>query len=335
MSNSLADTYIKALSGLEGDPFQDAVSALIGQSIRGFQTVPDKPQGDGGLDGFSHGGTVAYCCYGPEYSAAKTTKDRVKAVIAKFAKDMRRLFELDTDKTKLVHCDNEKLPKILPSNTKILEIRLIVNWFDDNEMLNPLHSLVPEYVAASKCNFVDKSVSMRIIGPKELVNEYQVDQAAVARIQHRGILDRVQNRAKGLALSDAGDFDAKMKALRVMRPGMGPAIDALEETFRENWKTSLAFENELDATVPSLRRSFDNARSQIVGAVSAIVVSAPEGSVVIDQCRRAAVEILERDFAKQYGDLVPALAEGEIARLIGECPIEFRKGGGTNATPTS
>ena len=69
--------------------------------ITDFQRIPDKPSGDGGLDGLSHGQECAYCCYGPEQDPVKEfidahhvdpkpfvwtkTADEILASIARFA----------------------------------------------------------------------------------------------------------------------------------------------------------------------------------------------------------------------------------------------------------
>ena len=67
----------------------------------GFQTIPSKPQGDAGLDGFSHVGTQGYCCYGPELKTYRQTRSLEKAIVDKFKSDLRRLLELEFKKTVL------------------------------------------------------------------------------------------------------------------------------------------------------------------------------------------------------------------------------------------
>ena len=56
----------------------------------GFQTIPSKPHGDAGLDGLSHNGTRGYCCYGLEHNGFKNNKSRERAIVKKFAGDLRR-----------------------------------------------------------------------------------------------------------------------------------------------------------------------------------------------------------------------------------------------------
>jgi len=91
-----SESYAKMLGCLEKDTFEMEVCARLATFISDFQRIPRKPNGDGGLDGLSHGQTTAYCCYGPEQEPFKTnTKGLKDDVIEKFRGDLRKLFELE------------------------------------------------------------------------------------------------------------------------------------------------------------------------------------------------------------------------------------------------
>src|ERR1051326_1418128 len=135
MVNSTTVEYANTLALLEGNEFQTEVSTYLGTQIVGFQVVPSKPQGDGGLDGMSHNGERGYCCYGVQHDAFKNAKARVNSIVDKFCEDLRRLFELDFDKKKLVCVENLQLGSILPKDQKLKQIYLIVNWFEDHRIL--------------------------------------------------------------------------------------------------------------------------------------------------------------------------------------------------------
>src|ERR1700685_314355 len=111
--------YEQRLEALSRNEFQDEVSAYLQAVIIDFQVVPSNPQGDAGLDGFSHHGERAYCCYGPEHNAFKQNKDREDAIVDKFKSDLRRLYELDTDGKRLVIKENKEIATILPEGRKI------------------------------------------------------------------------------------------------------------------------------------------------------------------------------------------------------------------------
>src|ERR1700682_4101900 len=110
--------YQQSLEPLTGNEFQEEVSACLQGVIIDFQTVPASPQGDAGLDGFSHHGERAYCCYGPEHDAFKKNKEREDAIVEKFKGDLRRLYEVDREGKKLVFCENKEIKTILPEKIK-------------------------------------------------------------------------------------------------------------------------------------------------------------------------------------------------------------------------
>src|SRR5687767_3795881 len=104
---TLFEEYARVLASLEGNEFQTEVSARLTIAILGFQPIPAQPRGDGGLDGYSHHGKRAYCCYGPEHNAFKQARTREKAIVNKFVGDLERLFELEVDrKSGLIHRPN-------------------------------------------------------------------------------------------------------------------------------------------------------------------------------------------------------------------------------------
>ena len=122
MPTSLIDEYARVLQGLEGLELQSEVTARLATVIVGFQTIPTTPQGDAGLDGLSHNGTHAYCCYGMAHNGFQDNPSREKAVVKKFSGDLCRLFELVVKAGALVHKDTPELPTILASNQKLLHI---------------------------------------------------------------------------------------------------------------------------------------------------------------------------------------------------------------------
>ena len=138
MPTPLIDEYARVLQGLEGSEFQAEVSARMATVIVGFQTIPARPRGDAGLDGLSHNGTHAYCCYGMEHNAFQDNASRETALVKKFSGDLRRLFELEMKAGALVHKHNPELPTILPSNQRLLHINLVSNWFGSHRVLGPL-----------------------------------------------------------------------------------------------------------------------------------------------------------------------------------------------------
>lgn len=325
MDNSTTVEYANTLALLEGNEFQTEVSTYLGTQIVGFQVIPAKPQGDGGLDGMSHNGDRGYCCYGVEHDGFKKAKDRVKAIVAKFSEDLRRLFELDFDKKKLVRAENLQLKDILPKDRKLKQIYLIVNWFEDHRILGPLLTAFDTYKAASECRYVDSAATAVVIGPKELTDLYSVNESALYRIQQRVFIQKVKQTAKSVVIQNPKDFEAKMQVLREIRPDMLSAIEQLSAQLLENWRMALAFDIELDTTLNMLHQSLEECRRRIAVRVAQLILASAEQWKELTKAHDMALEILRRDFGEQHGALLADVSSGEVARLIGECPINWTR----------
>lgn len=165
---------------------------------------------------------------------------------------------------------------------------------------------------------------MRVLGPKELSNSYAVDERTIARAQQRIFVRTVRQAAEGVTIGNAGDFDSKMAVLREIRPDQIPAIEALAEQFRANWRMAIAFDQRLDDTAPSLHQILEESRSRILTKVAALMVGSLEPWTRLADAGDIAEEILGTGFSGQFGDLIRDIGSGEIARLIGECPIGWQ-----------
>lgn len=325
MDSSTKDEYAQSLASLEGDEFQKEVSAFLETAVLGFQVVPAKPHGDAGLDGFSHNGERGYCCYGPEHDLCKNARSRVTAIVKKFCSDLRRLFELDIKNRKLAQKENPELATILPKGQKLKQIYLIVNWFESHRILGPIGTAVHMYVDASACRHIDPGVVVKVIGPKQLTDWYAVDEGALYRSQQRLFLKKVQQAAQTIVIDNPKDFDEKMQILRDIRPDQLSAIETLSQQLRESWRMALAFESELDKTLPRLHELLEASRRQIAIRVSELMLSSNQPWTQLENAQVTAQDILNKDFGKSHGVLLPHVSSGEIARLIGECPVGWKK----------
>lgn len=326
MDRSLAEAYALALASLHGDDFQLEVVARLSTVIAGVQLVPDRPQGDGGVDCLSHNGGRAYCCYGLEPDAAKQNKDKSKLIVDKFSDDLLRLFELERKDGALVYRENRPLTKILEPGQRIAHIVLVANWFSSHEVIGPLQSALSACIAASQCRFVDPAVTLVIKGPAELANEYAVDEVAMVRIQQRGLLERVQAAAPAFNPPSNPSFEEKVQKLRVLvGPDLSKVVDSLASRLRESWRMNLAFEHELDQTLPAHHASLQRVHDRILRKVLALRLT-PEGQgwSYLDRAEEIAGAALKSEFGALYGAVTDDVAAGEIARLIGECPIDWK-----------
>ena len=245
----------------------------------------------------------------------------------KFSGDLRRLFELELKDGALVHKDTPELPTILPAGRNLLYIELVSNWFESHRVIEPLLTRLEAYTGASRCRYVSPDVTLAIVGPEDLANRYAVDEVTIARAMARGFVDRVQEGAKGLDIEDPMDFDLKMDILRGLAPGNLPAVDAIADGLRADWRTALAFERELVETVPDRHRALESARGQILTSVSALMMASQQPWKELLNARDLSYKILERDLGPIYGSILPQVSSGEVARLIGECPVGWQNPG--------
>jgi len=322
---SLIDEYAASLECLTGVDFQAEVCARLQTFIIGFQTVPSKPQGDAGLDAFSDHGRRAYCCYGPELSTYKNDKERVDAIVDKFRSDLRRLYELEFNKRVLQHCDSPEMETILPKGRKIGQIELLVNWFESHRVISPILTSAEDYEKVSQRRYVELNATVIVVGPKDLANRYAVDEVAIARARQRVFLQKIQQKAQSVVLTSTAKFDEKKEILKEMYPEQVEAIDALWILLQNSWRMALAFDQELDDTLPNLHRDLEANRARILQRVLMLMLSSPAPWDQLLRSTEFATEILRKDFDALFGTMVEDLSNGEVARLVGECPIGWKR----------
>lgn len=328
---SIFDEYAQILAALEGDEFQTEVCAHLGTAIIGFQSIPDQPRGDGGLDGLSHEGEHGYCCYGPEHDVFRQARSLEAAIIKKFSSDLRWLLEVEVRRGLLVQIENTELQTILPMGRRIELITLVTNWFESHRIVGPIGTKFIEYKRGSACRYVAPNACCVILGPKDLANRYAVDELTTARARQRSFIRRVKEVAETIKIQDPKDFDYKMQLLREIRPDQVALIDKAAEAFRIAWRVGLAFEQELYGTIPSLHKALEDNRLQILTRIAGLMLSHPQPWTQLPQVTQVTEQIIKSTFDKQYPDLVMEVSSGEIARLIGECPIGWEKPRGANA----
>lgn len=325
MAHSLIKEYASTLAELTGDDFEDEVSARLESVIIDFQSVPSNPFGDAGLDAFSHGGEIGYCFYGPLPNAFKRNDQREKDIIQKFREDLQSLFEVEFVKRKLTISETPEMATILPSGKKIKHIELICNWFESHRVLNPLNDSLREYAEVSECRYVEKTATIKVSGPKELANRYAVEESTIARARQRAFALKVEKTAESVKLGSTEKFDKKMADMKVLAPGQDETVDAMRERLQADWRMALAFEREMGDTLPGVARTVEKARERILGKVTKLIVGSATPWTQLSKATEMAEEILNKEFdPKSYGSVISDVSSGEIARLIGECPVGWK-----------
>lgn len=329
MSGNLVDAYIKALAALEELPFQRAIVQRLLVALNNFQTVPSNPQGDGGLDGHSDHATRAYCCYGLQYAATKSAKQRSKKLAAKFSKDLRRLYEVGTKANGKVlrHEDNDallrhfgKLPD--PAN-RICHVTLIANWFESHEAYGEIIQNRARYALASQCRWITPTADVVLKGPREFVDQYGTDQSSMLWLEHQGTWDQLEKDAVITELPDGPTFDSKMTAAEDWRPDSRSEVVQIADLLRADWQRAIAFEKQLDDRLPQLRKALERGRKNL--KLQVLTQDKSDPWETLRRSQQIAESIFRDDFRPIYGEaMVRELASGETARLVGECPINWK-----------
>ena len=322
--------YAKLLGSLVGDDFQDEVCERLRRLIADFQRIPAKPSGDGGLDGLSHGQTRAYCCYGPEQDPVKLKAkgDFKEDIVEKFRGDLRKIFEVEIGpNSRVVHAENKELATIIGAGNKIETIILIVSWFESHRVIGPINTAFTRYKKGSKLNYVEASASVTIWGPKDVAGMGTVDEHTLFRIENRALFARVQAAsAATIPPSAAGDFDAKFTYLKQQRPDLSAQIDALAADFRQAWAAAIALDDELASNSVGLHEALEDARTQAALSARLRSMGTTAAHELIEMMRQDVTDRLGQSFGRSLGSLTSKIASGEVARLIGDCPLEWRRG---------
>jgi hypothetical protein len=325
------DEFVRKLRELEGQDFEDEICAFLQKCVTDYQTVPALPHGDAGLDGHSHGQSHAYCCYGPEASSKSTAAKLKPAIINKFRSDLRKLFELETQgngrAAKLVHCETVEMKTILAPGKKLTVIRLIVSVFESHQILAPLNEAFEEYKKASHARYVDKQASLTVWGPKQLATMGAVDDLMLVRLEQREILRRVAEvigSAPQMA-SPSSDFDAKFDWLDSQGKVSQDTSRRLRAHFRKRWGVAVAIEDELANNAVSLHAALAPAREEAATDADLASGTASNPRELIERMRQKIAERLDEHFGLKFPtEMRNQLVDGELARLIGECPIDWR-----------
>jgi hypothetical protein len=175
------------------------------------------------------------------------------------------------------------------------------------------------------CRYVDGNATVIVVGPKDLANRYAVDEVTITRARQRVFLQRLQEKAGSVVLTDTAKFDEKRDILKEMYPDLVETVDGLWVQLQTSWRMALAFEQELDDTLPNLHRDLEVNRARILQKVRTLMLSSPAPWDQLTKSTEFATEILRKDFEALYGSIVEDLSNGEVARLVGECPIGWKR----------
>ena len=85
---------------------------------------------------------------------------------------------------------------------------------------------------------------------------------------------------------------------------------------------ALAFEQKLDGSLPTLHKALEDHRRRILQKVAQLMIASDKPWAELGRAGEIATGVLAPDFETAFGTtLLGAISSGEVARLIGECPI--------------
>lgn len=320
--------YEKFVGSLEGDRFQDEVCARLQGHITDFQRIPDKPSGDGGLDGLSHGQERGYCCYGPEQNPVKLkAKGGLKDdIVDKFGDDLKKLFEVTIGPNRrVVHAANAELATVMGAGNKIRAIFLIVSWFETHRVIGALNTAFARYKKGSQLNFVHADATLTIWGPKDLATRGPLDEHTLFRLKNKDLFERLRvASAADIPANATGDFDAKFADLKQRRPARADHIEGLAKDFRDAWAAAIALDNDLASASVVLHETLETARTDAARAARVRSMGDAEPYELLATMQQDVVDRLGQGFGQRLGGYTSKVADGVVAGLIGECPIEWR-----------
>ena len=320
--------YARHLGALEGTTFEKEVGAFLLRCYSDFQAVPAKPWGDGGLDGISHRFTRAYCCYGPEQEPFKKNIRGLKAdILRKFRSDLRTLFELEMKSRRPVQSETRELATIIPDGRRIKSIFLVVSTFNDHRIIGPLNKDFAHYCEASACRYVEQNATLAIWGPEQVVAQGGVSDSTLRRIEQRALLAKAERTidTEPSEELETEDFKGKFDWLESRFPLREAKVRSLRSEFRRHWTVALRLDQEFSNTSVSIHQSLESFRGDAILDAELRSLQSTNPIELLTGMR----ELITRKLRERFGtelsaEIISPLANGETARLVGECPIDWR-----------
>jgi hypothetical protein len=134
----------------------------------------------------------------------------------------------------------------------------------------------------------------------------------------------VKSAAETVAIGDPTTFEAKIAALKkICPPYKAPTIEGMREQFLSDWRMSLAFEQKLDGSIPTLHHALEADRLRIAQQVRHLMVSSTQPHVELGRAEQIARDLLANDFQTFGSTLLDSISSGEVARLMGDCLIAW------------
>lgn len=341
MTATIESAFAERLARLVGDDFQRAVCSVLAKNFHHFQPVVAKPSGDGGIDGISHDCDVIYCCYGLDISAVKqlNTADIKNQVADKFRADIRRIMELEPVQKKKKNgpkwqkAPNATIAGLWPAGRKAKHIKCICNWNEHSGVFKAINDHYADYKNHSDMTYVDASCTVTFLGPKDFVASVVVDEASLLRLEHSGFIKILVGPGTAPpAAATTSKFVQKFELLTTAHPERKQELEEMRDGLIGDWTALLCRLNQIENELPQIHEKVSKCIVSVARA--ATLETTALGSKDAPNFLASFTDKVVTRLAADLSDLLPPdqvrpFAEQIVAKLIGECPINWS----SNAKP--
>lgn len=324
--------YAQLLGQIYGDEFQEEIIFLLTRTYLDFQRIAQKPHGDGGFDGLSHGLTHGYFCYGLDLQpTSKTTPDELRTKVArKFREDFRKIFELKYEGKALVHEENSRLATVLTAGKKVKHLRLIANYAEDHRLIGDLNQSWTEYKQASACRFIDDTCGWHLWGPDDICGNLIIDEIALFRIKEpniANIISEIENTEPHQLpppTITTDNLEDKIMALNNDKE----FIEEQKEYILTDWRRHLFMMQKFNTHIPDYHKRLEVLVKKSAAEANFASVAGPKAAPT-----ELVRNVREKIYFGAKAILCPAMpdsvaqefADWTVARMIGHCPLDWRK----------
>jgi len=206
---------------------------------------------------------------------------------------------------------------------RICHVTLIANWFESHAPLGAIKQNATTYAVASQCRWITPDADVVLKGPKEFADQYGVDESTMMWLKHQELLAKLDAEAPLIDVPHGPTFDGKMQAAEALLPDAKDAVKQVADNLRTDWQWAIAFERQLSDRLPQLHAALERGRKRLLTLVLTHAVSTPWEA--INRAQEFSESVFSDDFLQHYGrSVVRDLALGEVARLVGGCPINWK-----------
>ena len=340
MNYRLDQDYLRYLSSLSGDEFQEEIEKLAGDSFLDFQPVLANP-GDGGCDGIYSDFSSYICCYGLDLKKSDLNKNKIITKIKrKFKDDLNRLLELKVkgrgDRQVYSFAKNEILKDIVPEGKKIKAIRLVVNY-NENSLIKYFNELFTDLKSNSKLNFVDKDCAVVLVCLGKIGTMFNITENALVRLKYRLVEEAVQlaldfdinrNNENETVRKSKSKFDKKFNILRDNHCSNSEEKEEVEKMRKEylaNWYRYIQFMTEVEKNNPVLFKKISDENAKIAKDGKRLFLG--NKKLPLDKIEHFS-EAIERKwqniFDNTNSEKQGELQEFDLAHFVGACPLEWK-----------